>query len=547
MSADTPAAVPWSELPNACALQLHWPPTHSLIEQLDRAGFSVVVLARHPLDVLLSVLHFSQNEPRTARWLNGDGGTELSLLGAEPCSDAFRAYATGPRAAALLSVSTEWWRSPRLDVPVRFEELVAAPQEVLERATETLGGTTPNRVAEAAERATFDSLRSETGNGHFWRGRPGHWRSLMTAEDVAAVARAHPAAFRELGYQAEADPSLTDEQARENWRAVTGNGGRTTRLDPRPTGGDVRAHLEPTESPAEFVERAYRLVLRREPDRQGGEKAIDRLARGLVSPSTLLHELASSREGRRVRALDDAIAFARWARAANERPRELTAPAEVDEGAIAIPWALSRYRGEPDVLDIGHAFAEPAHVAALVELGAARLVAADVAAADLPGIENVSADVRSLPLASTSIDVAFCLGTLHHVGRDNRAYGVEPDVDTRAERQALRELRRVLRSGGRAFVTVPCGEEQDLGMFVQHTPAAWMRLFASADFFILEFELYELGADGWQATVELSDALRYGERGGSASALLCAELRPGRVRQSLRRSLGVARRMGGVG
>jgi SAM-dependent methyltransferase len=547
MSADTPGAVPWSELPNACALQLHWPPTDSLIEELDRAGFSVVVLARHPLDVLISVLHFSQNEPRTARWLNGDGGTELSLLGAEPCSDAFRAYATGPRAAALLSVSAEWWRSPRLDVPVRFEELVAGPQKVLERATEKLGGATPNRVAEAAERATFDSLRSETGNGHFWRGRPGHWRSLMTAEDVAAVARAHPAAFGELGYQAEADPSLTDALARANWRAFMGNGGRTMRLEPRTTARDVHAHLQPTESPAEFVAHAYRLVLRREPDRQGVAQAIDRLARGLVSPSTLVHELASSREGRRVRALDDAIAFARWARSANERPRELKAPAEADEGAIAIPWALSRYRGEPDVLDIGHAFAEPAHVAALVDLGAARLVAADVAVADLPGLENVSADVRSLPFASSSIDVAFCLGTLHHVGRDNRAYGVEADFDTGSERQALRELRRVLRSSGRAFVTVPCGEEQDLGMFVQHTPAAWMRLFASADFFILEFELYELDADGWHSTVELSDALRYGERGGSASALLCAELRPGRVRQSLRRSLGAARRVGGMG
>jgi SAM-dependent methyltransferase len=544
MSADTPAAVPWTELPNACALQLHWPPTASLLEQLDHAEFSTVVLARHPLDVLVSVLHFSQFEPRTARWLNRHGGTELPLLGGEPCSDAFRDYATGPRAAALLSVSVDWWRSPRLDAPVRFEELVAAPQAVLERVAETLGGSTPERVAEATESATFDSLRSETGNAHFWRGRPGQWRSLITADDVAAIARAHPAAFGELGYEADADPSLTEEQARANWRALTGNAESATRLETRTTGRGVLAHIQPAESPKEFVEDAYRIVLRREPDRQGVEQAIDRLARGLVSPSTLVHELAGSREGRRVRALDDAIAFARWARSANERPRELEASADADERAVAIPWALSRYRGEADVLDIGHAFADPAHVAALVDLGAARLVAADVAATDLPGLENVRADVRSLPFPNSSIDVAFCLGTLHHVGRDNRTYGGNASFDSGGQLQALRELRRVLRASGRAFVTVPCGDEQDLGMFVQHTPAEWRRLFTAADFFVLEFELYELGASGWRSTVELSGALGYGERGASASALLCAELRPGRVRQSVRHSLGAVRRVG---
>jgi SAM-dependent methyltransferase len=544
LSADTPGAVPWDELPKACALQLHWPPTDSLLEHLDRAEFSVVVLARHPLDVLVSILRFAQNEPRTARWLNGDGGTELPLRGSEPCSDAFRAYATGPRAAALLSVSVDWWRSSRLDAPVRFEELVAAPQEVLERVTGAIGSTTPERVAAAIEQVTFDSLRSETGNDHFWRGRPGHWRSLITPDDVAAVVRAHPAAFSDLGYEAEADPTLTEEQARANWRALTANTEAVTRLEPRTTGRSVDAHLLPTESLEAFVESAYLLVLRREPDAQGVEQALDRLARGLVSPSTLVRELAGSREGRRVRALDDAIAFARWARAANERPRALEAPVEVDERAIAIPWALSRYRGEADVLDLGHAFAAPAYVAALVDLGAARLVAADIVAADLPGLENVCADVRSLPFPNSSIDVAFCLGTLHHVGRDNRAYGVDAELDPGGALQALRELRRVLRSSGRVLVTVPCGDEQDLGMFVQHTPAEWRGLFAAAGFFVLEFELYELGADGWRSTVELSGGLRYSERGGSASAVLCAELRPGRVRESVRRSLSSVRRVG---
>ena len=542
LSADTPAAVPWDDLPEACALQLHWPPTGPLVEQLERSEFSTVALARHPLDVLVSVLQFAQNEPRTARWLNGDGGTELPLLGSEPCSDAFRSYATGPRAGALLAVTADWWRSPTLDAPVRFEELVAAPDAVLERVTEQLGGSAAASVTQATERVTFESLQTETGNGHFWRGRPGQWRSLLTADDAAAVKRAHPFAFAGLGYEADADPRLTEEEARANWRALAEPGEPARRLEPRTTSRQVEAQLEPSESPAEFVERAYRLVLRREPDRDGVDAAVERLRSGFVSPSTLVHELLTSQEGRRVRALDDAIAFARWARSADERPRELEAPADLGEGAIAIPWALSRYRGEPDVLDVGCAFAEPAHIAALARLDVTGLVAVDLVETDLPGMENVCADVRALPFADRSFDVAFCLGTLQHVGRDNRGYGVGAESDPGGALRALRELRRVLRPGGRALVAAPCGAEQDLGMLVQHTPDAWSRLFEHAGFFVFERELYELSADGWHSTVELSGELRYGERGAFASAVLCAELRPGRLRQSLRRSLGGAHR-----
>ena len=51
--------------------------------------------------------------------------------------------------------------------------------------------------------------------------------------------------------------------------------------------------------------------------------------------------------------------------AGRSRPRELRAPAESDERAIEIPWCLARYDGEPRVLDVGYAFAEPAYLAGL--------------------------------------------------------------------------------------------------------------------------------------------------------------------------------------
>ena len=88
------------------------------------------MLARHPLDVLVSILHFASHEPQTARWLDGEGGDESSILGAEPASAAFLASATGPRARALLAVTPEWW--PHGGVAVRYEDAVGSPEAALE-------------------------------------------------------------------------------------------------------------------------------------------------------------------------------------------------------------------------------------------------------------------------------------------------------------------------------------------------------------------------------------------------------------------------------
>src|SRR5207237_3691009 len=80
---------------------------------------------------------------------------------------------------------------------------------------------------------------------------------------------------------------------------------------------------------------------------------------------------------------------------------------------------------------------------------------------------------------------------------------------------------------------VPCGQEEDLGWQVQRPPASWVALFEAAGFLVFEDELYVLGEQGWQAAGS-ADGLRYGERGPGASAVLCAELRPRRLREVVR-------------
>jgi SAM-dependent methyltransferase len=305
----------------------------------------------------------------------------------------------------------------------------------------------------------------------------------------------------------------------------------------------LAAHLEFAALPDEdFVRHAYRLLVRRDPLPEDLQRCVDAFGRGALSRTTLLHEIASSAEFVRVRALDDAVALAREARLAGERPRELTAPPGTDERAVELTWTLSRYRQEPRVLDTGYAFAEPAYLVALVELGAQELVGADLAEIEVPGLRGVVADLRELPLADGAFDVAFCISTLEHVGLDNRVYGLAAERDASGQEQALHELARVLSAGGRLLLTVPCGDPADLGTFVQRDPAGWRKLFGAAGFEVFEEEVYELREQGWRSAPDFDSAgVRYGERGPGASAVLCAELRRGGLRGAVRRAARAVR------
>jgi SAM-dependent methyltransferase len=272
----------------------------------------------------------------------------------------------------------------------------------------------------------------------------------------------------------------------------------------------------------EFVEDAYRLVLRRRPDPDALAWAVGELERGSLSRAGLVAELVASAEFARLRALEDAVALARQARAERIRPRELTAPPGTEERLIEIPWVLARYAGEPRVLDVGYANAEAEYLAALVDAAPDGVVGVDPVAAEREGVRGVVGDMRALPFEDGAFDVVFCVSTIEHVGRDNRVYGREDERDEAGIPQALRELRRV---GGRILLTVPTGAKEDHGWFVQLDAETWRRLFADAALAIVEEEVYELTPEGWRAAEGDAVDARYGKRGPAASAVYCVELR----------------------
>ena len=229
--------------------------------------------------------------------------------------------------------------------------------------------------------------------------------------------------------------------------------------------------------------------------------------------------------------LDDVIAFARGARVRGERPRHLQAPRGTDERLVEVPWVLSRLRSGR-VLEVGYAFAEPAYLAGLVEASPGELVGVDLAEAEVPGFETVVADARALPFPDASFDQVLLVSTLEHIGADNEVYGTDGASDDAGRAAALRELRRILRPTGSLLVTVPLGEPGDYGWFRQEDIRGWTRLFTGSGYFVEEQEAYELGDEGWRSAPSFDpEGVVYGTRGPAASAVLCAELSPRRLRR----------------
>jgi SAM-dependent methyltransferase len=282
---------------------------------------------------------------------------------------------------------------------------------------------------------------------------------------------------------------------------------------------------------AEFVERAFRELLRRPADDDARGRALAKLADGTLSRATFVHELVTSPEADRVRELDDAVALGLGARARGERLTWLQAPAGTDERVVEIPWVLSRLIATGRVLEVGYAFAEAPYLAALLRSGV-ELVGVDLASRDVEGMERLTADVRDLPLPDGSVDQGLLVSTLEHVGADNSAYGLGVEEAPSSRVEALRELGRVLAPGGRLLVTVPLGEPGDHGWFRLDDVPGWTGLFASAGLFVEEQEAYALTDEGWRAAPAFrTDGVGYGDRGPAASAVLCTELSVGRLRR----------------
>jgi hypothetical protein len=224
-----PSEVPWDELPPRCVLQIHWLREQAFIDLLDRHRFRAIALARHPLDMLISLLHWVVRcpHPRSV-WtdnpaLDGERGTEVPLLDASPTSEEFLSWACSPRAEALLSVSLDWWDAPGA-IRVRYEELVRSTEAELLRIADELQIEPSRAPAEVVAANSMDRLRERRTEPtqHYWQGRPGLWRRLLPAAEARRIAAAQPRSFARFGYDCDPDEQLSRNAADALWRELIG-------------------------------------------------------------------------------------------------------------------------------------------------------------------------------------------------------------------------------------------------------------------------------------------------------------------------------------
>jgi hypothetical protein len=213
VAAHSPSDIDWNRLPSGFIAAMHWHATAEMQEFLQERGIEVLVTVRHPLDVLLSILQFCQFEPATAHWLNGEGGTEAGIMGADPTRPQFLEYALSNRAEALLGVSFEWRQKAK--AVVRYEDLVEDPHRVIQSVLENLGEVPAIPLEQVVLSYQFSKLKAVIHH-HAWLGRPGLWKDVMIEEYRQAIYQRHFKVFDRFGYSIEgAAPRV--EEARKKW------------------------------------------------------------------------------------------------------------------------------------------------------------------------------------------------------------------------------------------------------------------------------------------------------------------------------------------
>ncbi|WP_158554710.1 sulfotransferase domain-containing protein [Methylovirgula sp. 4M-Z18] len=206
-------------LPDRCILQVHWYREPNYQKWLHSHEFKVITLARHPLDILVSVTSFVRYEPMTERWLEGNAGLPGALRGKAPCSPDFLHYALSFEAENLLAVSYQWWHEPSA-LKLRYEDGVADIERTVLQVARYLGEDI------GASRAWLDHASlpkmQALPNHHGWQGRPGLWRELILPQDALRIYLHHRNVFRRLGYSIE--PYfyfLSRKTAEKNWIALS--------------------------------------------------------------------------------------------------------------------------------------------------------------------------------------------------------------------------------------------------------------------------------------------------------------------------------------
>ncbi len=185
-----------------------------------------------------------------------------------------------------------------------------------------------------------------------------------------------------------------------------------------------------------------------------------------------------------------------------------------DVRVVELPWALARLAGHSGrLLDAGSSlnldYVVTAPALAQYKITIATLAPEATCLWNL-GVSYVFGDLRALDFRDDWFDAVVCISTIEHVGMDNARYAGQVDNARRSSSQdhllAVKELRRVLKSGGTLYITFPFGVYEDHGWFQQFDAAMTDELIAAFNPSQVKETVFRYDPDGWKLSARAACA-----------------------------------------
>lgn len=178
---------------------------------------------------------------------------------------------------------------------------------------------------------------------------------------------------------------------------------------------------------------------------------------------------------------------------------------KIDERIVEFPWVVAHLPTKPvRCLDAGstlnHDFILNQPVFANKDLTIMTLVPEGEAWWDRK-ISYVWGDLRTSPFATDWFDVVTCISTLEHVGMDNSIYTDNPtyqEKDFESHLEVIKEFKRILKPGGKLYLTVPYGKFQDCGFQQVFNAEMLQRVVDTFGGQVVEQTFYQYTTSGWQ-------------------------------------------------
>jgi hypothetical protein len=176
---------------------------------------------------------------------------------------------------------------------------------------------------------------------------------------------------------------------------------------------------------------------------------------------------------RHIRAFAQRLGFARPLNLETESPR-----------IVEYPWILKNFPREGKVLDVGSSGSQLPVMLACLGFSVWTLDVRSYEYADLStNLHSISGDLRNTGIADGFFDIVTAVSTIEHIGLGRYGDAVDPEGD----RNAMREIKRIMTGNATLLITVPFGKRYTSSLHRVYDKSALFSLLEGFKIQNLEF------------------------------------------------------------